>query len=182
MSIFVLKDGRVQVDPVNLTIPEFREIYDRDLTKDKVTAFNELCYCYHMADYKSVYNNYDDGEKHTKILADYFKGGSFGPDQLILDAIEKYRSLQETPSMRLLKAARKALNKIIEYFNTVDLSERDGKGAIVNRIGDLTKSASDIGKIVESIDKLEEKIKKEQLRETKIRGQAEISDYERRSK
>lgn len=182
MSIFILRDGKVQVAPENLTIPEFREIYERDQSKDKNTAFNELCYCYHMADYKSVYHNYDDGEKHTRILNDYFKGGSFGPDQVILDAIEKYRSLQMTLTMRLLIAAKTAINKLIEHYTTVDLTALNTKGDLINKERDLSFSLGNVGKIAESLDKLEEKIKKEQLKETKIRGQAEITDYERRSK
>lgn len=179
MSIFILKDGKVQVDPESLTIPEFRKIYERDESKDKQVAFSELCYIYHMTDYKSIYNNYSDIEKTTKILNDYFKTSNWSPDLIVIEAVCKYRSLQETPSMRLLKAARTALSKVITYFETVDLDERDGKGAIVNKITDLTNSTGNIGKIVESLDKIEEKIKKEMLKDSKVRGQVEVSEYER---
>lgn len=182
MSIFTLKEGKVQIEPQNLTIPEFREIYERDKSKDKTMAFNELCYVYHMADYKSVYHNYEDWEKQAKILADYFKGSYWKPDDLVEKAIDRYRSLQETPSMRLAKAGKKAINKVIKYLEDVDLTERDAKGAIVNKITDITNSVGGIGKMVESLDKVEEKIKKEQMTTTKIRGQADITEYERQAK
>ena len=181
MSIFILRDGKVQIETENLTIPEFKIIYERDKSKDKSVAFNELCYIYHIADYKSIYNNYDDIEKESKVLNDYFKGSNWRPDEIVKEASKRYNELRETPSMRLLKATRKALSKVVDYFNTVDLNERDAKGAIVNRIGDLTGSAGNVGKLVESLDKVEEKIKKEQLKESKVRGQADITSYERTS-
>ncbi len=179
MSIFALRDGKVQVEPANLTIPEFKIIYERDKTKDKTVAFNELCYVYHMADYKSIYHNYSDLEKETKILNDYFKGGKWIPDVVVNEAIRKYRELQETPAMRLSLAARKAVDKLIEHYNSVDLTIVNVKGDLINKERDLSFSLGNVGKIVESLDKVDEKIKKEQLKESKIRGQADISDYER---
>lgn len=179
MSIFTLKDGKVQVDPESLTIPEFREIYERDVSKDKSIAFNELCYVYHMADYKSIYNNYGDSEKTTKILNDYFKTSKWSPDQVIIEAVIKYRSLQETHSMKLLRAARKAVDKLVIHYDTVDLTLINAKGDLINKERDLSFSLGNIGKIAESLDKVEEKIKKEMLKDTKVRGQVEVSEYER---
>lgn len=179
MSIFTLKDGRVQVDPESLTIPEFREIYERDESKDKEVAFSELCYVYHMTDYKSIYNNYNDTEKTTKILNDYFKTSKWSPDQVVIEAVCKYRDLQETPTMKLLKAARRAINKLIDHYNNVDLTLLNSKGDLINKERDLSFSIGNIGKIAESLDKVEEKIKKEMLKDSKVRGQVEVSEYER---
>lgn len=179
MSIFTLKDGRVQVDPVNLTIPQFKVIYERDKSKDKEVAFNELCYIYHMADYKSVYNNYTDLEKEGKILGDYFKGSKWIPDDVVKEAIEKYRELQETLQLKLLQAAREATYKLITYYKTVDLNALNSKGDLIYKERDFSFSLGNVPKVVEALDKCEERAKKEQTRESRIRGGGEVSDYER---
>lgn len=178
MSIFTIRNNKLEIVPENLIIPEFRTIYDRDTSKDKEAAFAELAYVYHIADYKSVYNNLTDEDKHKQIIKDYLPNG-YNPDSEVKTAIAKYRLLQETPSMRLLLDARGAIDKVRKYFKDVDLAAVDGKGSLINKISDLTNSMGNIGKIIESIDKLEEKVKKEQLRDTKIRGQKDINDYER---
>lgn len=180
MSIFTLKDGRVQIEVENLTIPEFKIIYERDKSKDKSLAFNELCYVYHMADYKSTYHNYTDLEKEPKILNDYFKGSKWKPDNIITEAIIKYRELQETPSMKLLISAKKGISKLIAFYNDVDLNLTNGKGDLLYKERDLSFSLGNIGKVVESLDKVEEKVKKEQVRESKVRGGGEVTDYERK--
>jgi hypothetical protein len=179
MSIFAFKDGKVAIEPLNLTIPEFKEIYDRDTSKDKIIAYIELCYVYHMSDFKSPYNNYDDKDKDHKIRYDYIKDPKWNPDNLILNAISKYKEINETPSLKLLKDCRKAIEKVRTYVSTVDMDEVDSKGNKANKITDLSKVISDVGKMVESLDKIEERVKKEELNNTKVRGNKRISDFER---
>lgn len=178
MSIFSLRNGKIQIETENLIIPEFKIIYDRDKDKDKEIALKELAFVYFMADYKSIYNNLDEEAKIIQIKKDYFNA-DWKPDVVLIVAIEKYKLLQETPTMKLLQDARKALDKIRAYYRTVDLEEKDNRGNNVHKITELSNSVANIGKIAESLDKLEEKIKKEQLKDTKIRGQADINDYER---
>lgn len=179
MSIFGFKDGKVAIEPLNLTIPEFKEIYDRDNSKDKSIAYIELCYVYHMSDFKSPYNNYDAKDKDSKIRYDYIKDPKWNPDSLIITAISKYKEINETPSLKLLKDSRKAIEKVRNYLSTVDLDELDAKGNKVNKITELSKAISDIGKMIESLDKIEERVKKEELNNTKVRGNKRISDFER---
>jgi len=179
MSIFAFKEGKVAIEPLNLTIPEFKEIYDRDKSSDKSVAYLELCYVYHMSDFKSPYNNYDDKDKDSKIKYDYFKDTNWAPDILITLAISKYKELNETPSLKLLKDCRKAIEKVRNYLTTVDMNATDTRGNKVNKITELSKAISDVGKMVESLDKIEERVKKEELNNTKVRGNKRISDFER---
>lgn len=179
MSIFAFKDGKVAIEPLNLTIPEFKEIYDRDSSKDKTIAYIELCYVYHMSDFKSPYNNYDDKDKDHKIRYDYIKDPKWQPDILITTAIAKYKEINETPSLKLLKDCKIAIEKVRHYLSNVDMEELDSRGNKVNKITDLTKAMSDIPKIVEALDKTEERVKKEELNNTKVRGNKRISDFER---
>lgn len=180
MSIFTIKkDNKIDIAVENLIIPEFREIYDRDKSKDKSKAFNELAYVYHMADYKSIYQNFSEVERSSKIMKDFFKESLWRPDIEVNNAILKYQELQETPSMKLWKAAKKAFSKVEDYYNKVDINERDSRGNIVNKITDLSSSIGNLGKMIESLNKLEDQIKKESAKESKVRGGADIADDER---
>ncbi len=179
MSIFTYKEGKIQVEPQNLTIPEFREIYERDKRKDKEIAFSELCYVYHMADYKSFYSNHDDDVKEEKIKADFITDSKWQPDDLVKRAINKYKELTETPSMKLLKDTRIGVEKVRKYYQTVNLNDTDSNGKPINKITDLTSSLASVGKLVDSINAIEERIRKEESVSTKIRGDKKISEFER---
>jgi len=128
MSLFVLAEGKVQVEPSTLTIPELKEIYERN--NDKELVFKELAFVYHMADYKSPYNNQDFEERLKKVSLDY----DVKPDNLLLKAIDQYKTLSITPSMRALEACKKGLRKIEKFLETVDLDEKDQAGKSVNKV------------------------------------------------
>lgn len=178
MSLFAFKNNKIEIEPVNITIPILKEIYDRDKSKDKEIAFIEFCYIYHMSDNKSIYNNYSEEEKKVKILEDYFKDIKWKPDSKVEEACLKYKQLSETPSLKLLKSARIAVDKLRTYFETVNLGDTDSTGKKINKVTDLSNSISNVGKIIESLDKIEEKVKKEETSSTKIRGDKKISPFE----
>lgn len=179
MSIFTYREGKIQVEPQNLTIPEFKEIYERDKSKDKDVAFVELCYVYHMADFRSVYNNLDTNEKEERIILDFITDKKWKPDSLLKRAIEKYKELNETPSMKLLRDTRIGFEKVREYYIKVDLEDRDAKGQKVNKISELSNSLASVGKMIDSLNTIEERVKKEESISSKIRGDKKISDFER---
>lgn len=178
MSIFAFKEGKVAIEPLNLTIPELKIIFDRDKSKDKSKAYKDLNYIYHMSDFKSPYNNLDAIERKEQIIKDYYPDG-FEEDIEINVAISKYIKLNTTPSMRLLMDARAGVEKIRNYYKEVDLNETDDNGKKVNRLSEISTSLANLGKMVDSIDKLEERVKKEISISSKIRGDKEISEFER---
>ena len=81
--------------------------------------------------------------------------------------------------MRLLMDARAGVEKIRNYYKEVDLNETDDNGKKVNRLSEISTSLANLGKMVDSIDKLEERVKKEISISSKIRGDKEISEFER---
>lgn len=179
MGLFNLKDNRVIIDPDTLPIPEFKTLWDRDTSKIKEQAYKELAYIYFMTDFKSPYNSYPEDEREERIKQDFIKDSKWKPDQDIKLAIDRYTEFQESPSMRLLKASKNACKKLEGYFNTVDLDEKDTKGQLVNKATDLSRSLKEIGQIVESLNKVEEQVKKEISTSEKIRGGGNVKNRER---
>ncbi len=168
MSIFNFKSNKVVIDPDKLVIPEFKAIWDRDKSKDKEQAFKELTYIYMLVDFKSAYQAYPEDIRESKIIEDFIKDSKWKPDNLISDAAKKYYALQETPTLRMLNSAKLAVEKLSNYFKRSSPEDRS-----------YTANLEKLGKIIESLDKLEERVKKEQAAENRVRGGGSVKDRER---
>lgn len=170
MGLFTLKNNIVQIDPDTLAIPEFLVIYNRDKSKTKDLAYKELSYIYFKTDYKSPYQSYPENKREDALLKDFIRDSTWKADKAVLEAISKYEEFQQTPSMRLAKAIRKAQDKVTDYLDTGE-SDLD--------IKDYVSVIEKAGKMVESSDKVEDKVKKEITAAEKIRGGGAIKSRER---
>ena len=103
MKLFDLKNSRVIISPEALLIPEFERLWRRDTSKNKEKALKELSYVYFTCDYKSPYLTSMVRDKVRLVVAkDFMKDTKSRPDPGMEEAIEKYKDLQVTASMRLL--------------------------------------------------------------------------------
>jgi|JI10StandDraft_1071094.scaffolds.fasta_scaffold70734_3 hypothetical protein len=168
MSIFQLENNVVKISPEVISIPEFKEIWDRDKSKEKGKAYKEIAYVYFMADYKSPYTAYPPGEREDKIKSDFIRDESWVRDDKVNAAIKKYEELQQTPTLRLLMSAKFAAEKLSEFFRTQDPEHRN-----------YTSNLEKLGKIIESLDKLEERVKKEETNQNRVRGGGNVLARER---
>ncbi len=169
MKLFDLINNRITIEPEILNIPPFKDIWDRDKSKTKETAYRELCYIYYISDYKSPYNAYPPDIREIEIKKDYLKDLEWKEDTLVKQAKKKYDELQESPTLRLLKSARLGCEKLEAYF--VKMGPADPN---------YVRNLKEIGNIVKSLDILEEKVKKDKTGNEKIRGGGVKSSYEDR--
>lgn len=169
-NLFELKNNQVVIQPEAFPIPEFKILWDRDKSKGKDQAYKELCYVYYFTDFKSPYNSYPEAEREKIIIKDFMRDEKWQPDSTILDAVLKYQKFQDSPSMRMLKASRAAQEKLTKYMET---------GECDVDVKELMTVLSNIGKSIESVDKVEEKVKKELSSNEKIRGGGNIKSRER---
>ena len=100
-------------------------------------------------------------------------------DKHIKGAIDKYLEFQETHTMRLMKAAKGAVDKLTSYFENIDFLEKGENGKPLYNAKDVAINLEKVGSIVESLDKLETKIKKEIKTDSRVRGGGDIGLYER---
>lgn len=171
MSLFQLKDNLVIINPEVLIIPEFNKLWTRDKSKNKESAFKELSFVYFVSDFNSPYSNYPEDKREQLIKDDFIKDRKWKPDAEINEAIQKYKSLSETATSRLLESVRGVINRMSKYLDNTDI----GDETIRNILDTITKTTS----VVASYAKLEEAVKKEQGMGSKARGNKEIGDYER---
>ena len=172
MKLFDLKGGSVIVTPEALLIPEFKVLWKRDEDKDKEQAIRDMSYLYFISDYKSPYViSSDEFTLAPMVAKDFMKDENYEPDEALKTAIEKYKELQLTPSMKLLIASIKTINNLVAYLESVDLQERDRVGKPIYKPTDITNSLARIGGIVESLNKVKEQVERETIKSGTLRGQ-----------
>ena len=178
-SLFDLKGGQIVLNAESLAVPIFNKIWKRDKSKSKDRANKEIAYIFFMCDFNSPYMAYPGNKKRDIILNDFMKDPKWKEDKEIKEAMNKYLEFQETHTMRLMKAAKGAADKLAMYFEDIDFKEMGDNGRPLYNAKDVASNLEKVGSIVESLDKLENKIKKEIKADSRVRGGGDIGLYER---
>ena len=146
-------------EPEIFLVREFKALVDRD----KERAFKELTYIFLALDYKSIYSQYTEYERHEEALSDSGITEEMFNDLLFREACRKYRSLQDSnKSIKLLNAARNAADQFVDYFETIiDLNERDQNGKPVFSAEKVMKEMAQLSKVHEQLVALEAQVKQE---------------------
>lgn len=179
MKVFDIVDNRVVLNPQSLNIPEFKAIWDRDKSKQKGNATKEISYIVYRYDESldNPYRAYKEDDREQAILRDFI-GTDWKPDELVLKAIDKFVELKQTTNSRLLRSAKKAADKLSEYFDSVDFNVKDKQGKPVFSSRDLASNLKEVAGIVKSLNMLEDMVRKEQMESSNIRGGGDIGLYE----
>lgn len=173
-------NNRLEInEPEILLIKEFKALYDRDKTKNKSKLWKELTYIYLAIDWKSLYNNYSEQERHIEALSDSGVTEEEFNDPLFREACRKYKALQESnKSIKMLRAAMNAADQFIDYFNDiVDLNERDVNGKPIFTAEKVMKEVGMLNKVHEELITLENRVKKELAEKSTLRAGA-IEDFD----
>ena len=133
------------------------------MERDKERAFKELTYIFLALDYKSIYSQYTEYERHEEALSDSGITEEMFNDPLFREACRKYRSLQDSnKSIKLLNAARNAADQFVDYFETIiDLNERDQNDKPVFSAEKVMKEMAQLSKVHEQLVALEAQVKQE---------------------
>lgn len=175
--LFDIERNKIIPSPDVLAIPALKKIWLRDKDKDKVNAMKDLSYIVFLCDFHSPYKDLKGLEKEKLIIEDVFKDKKWQPDDDIKAAIKVYNKLQITPSMRMLQSAKLAIEKVADWFESVDLKEEDVMGKPKYSANDVSRNLKEIGNIVKSLNNLEKQVRLE-LEETSARGNNEIGYFE----
>ena len=175
--------GKVELNtPEILLIREFAALMDikRNKCKEdpegkyKLRAFREFTYIYLAIDWMSPYRDYYEQDKHQEALRDANITEEEFNNPEFRAACRKYRALQdETRSIKLLKAAQNVIDKFVDYFNNIDVEERDEQtGKPIYKTKDVMAEISSLHKVHEELVILESQVKKEISETSSIRAGA----------
>ena len=173
--------NRVELNlPEILLVKEFATLIEpkRNICKEDpkgekcLRAFREFTYIWLAIDWKSVYSDYSEQERHEEALKDAHMTEEEFNNPEFRAACRKYREIQESNrSVRMLQAAQTTVDNFIEYFtNIVDLNDRDANNKPIFKVKDIISEISSLSKVNEELKILEGQVKKEMMETTNIRG------------
>ena len=191
MKFFLFDNSANEVtinEPEILLIREFADLWDlsRNKTKEdpkgskRSRAYREFTYIWLMCDWASPYSDYTEQERHTEAMKDARLTEKEWIDPTFRAACRKYRELQNSSrSLKLIKAAEDVVDKITDYFETLDLQERDPiSGKPIFKTKDVMAELSNVSDVVEQLKALEVLYKREQEQDNGLMGNVEIGAFD----
>ena len=178
MKIFIFNNSANKIEinkPEILLVKEFNDLWNNDKSKDKNLAIKQFTYIWLMLDWESPYAQYEEQERHTECIKDSKLTEKEFDLPIFRVACRKYRELQESSKiMRLIKAAQGMVDKLTDYFNDMDLQERDeNTGKPIYKAKDVMNEMQSVSKIVSELKTLEVLFKKQQEASPTLRSGAE---------
>jgi hypothetical protein len=162
-KIIMVEDGKVSFlrDELQI-IPEFATLFTYKYNKQpgdldgkkRVRATQELAYMWYMYSHNSPYKEYSEEERKVEALLIAELPPDFKPSKELSDAIARYRSLNETRMLKLIKSAEKAIDSLRNYFETVDFAEKNANGVMVNKPSEVIRAILDLDKVAVGLEKL----------------------------
>lgn len=177
---FNANTGLPQFDPIVAEIKAFKNVVNKDKSKDKSTAKAEIAFIWFYSDPKSdFYGIPDDKIKVAEILniVDLPKGWTISKE--VAKAIEFYSKMIRTTTVILLEKMRKTINKLSDHLEEINFSETDDSGKLKYDMKKVVDTASQIPRLLTTLKEIEDRVKEEQTAlEKKIRGKKELSVWE----
>lgn len=167
-SIFKIIDNKPRIEPEGIHIPELMQVWYNDKTKHKKSAQASFAYIYHMTNPAAMYANYPEHIKEDIIITDikrvYNVGDRWKPTEATKIALEKYRSMIETPTMRLLRSATRGIDKLASYFDSINF-DRGEDGMPIDDPKKFVDTVKQLKTVASEIKQLREDVKKEMVEE-----------------
>jgi len=175
MNLLELDDnGEIIISAETLLVPEFKVLWDRD----QVASIKLLKFIWFYCDTKSPCSTFEASLRLSESILNSELEVDYTPDREVLQAIAKYESY-DSIATRMLKSTYRACNELINYFNTVDLTQLDPRsGKPIYSAKELQGNIKQTADLLSGLRKLEEQVRSEQLNQATMRGGGEIGTYE----
>ena len=191
MKFFLFNNATNEIvinEPEVMLVKEFANLWEPSRNKTqkdpkgqkRTRAFRELTYIWLMCDWASPYADYSEQERHEECLKDAGLTEKEWADPTFREAVRKYRDLQNASrSLKLIKSTQQVVDKIIDYFDTIDLQERDPvTSKPVYKVKDVMAEMNTIPQLVDDLKQLEILYKKEQEQENGLMGNVEVGAFD----
>lgn len=163
MRLVDLINNQVTVSEEAYLLTPFKKIWDRDKSKLKELALEEMAFIYYMEDFKSDFSDIvDETEREEEVKVSVGLPSSWKEDQIVKDAREFYRKRSEDIiPLLLLRDAKVVIDRMRTYFREVDFLATDRNGKLKYDIDKVARVIERSGSILENLIKLEGMVKKE---------------------
>ena len=169
----LLKYENYEVTPSEelFLVKPFRDIYNKDKTKNHESFMQQIAYIYWMYDPRSSYADVLDEELRSKLVKEQ-EGlpNDFVPSNQLLKAIDVYKTLTTTTSQKLLESMRKAVAKVGEYLENVDLYAIDEKGKRIDSVTSIVAATDKVPNLAKKLIETERIVTAEITESARMRG------------
>lgn len=165
-----------------LLISPFKDIWERDKTKEKHMALKEFTFIEFMTSQKksNPYKDYPHEKRKEKLLEEIIKDVNWKPDELIFKAITKIDEFQKDASATYsyYTSTKRAADKMKKFFDNFDINERNEKtGNPIYKPRDITAALNDTERVLTNLNNLKKKVEEELYEESKMRSDKQISPF-----
>ena len=157
IKLFKYEGYKLNISEEALLLKPFKEIWQRDKSKSKDKALQELGYVYFISDPRSDYQYLVDEEERSKAIKEGEGIDSkWKPDKLVLYAITLYKSFKPTSALLLedtramIDGYRVKLRQITADMSNLDIKEIKDLGAVIKQIPSLIKDLDEAEKALNS--------------------------------
>ena len=157
IKLFKYEGYKLNISEEALLLKPFKEIWQRDKSKNKDKALQELGYIYFISDPRSDYQYLVDEEERSKAIKEGEGIDSkWKPDKVVLDAITFYKSFKPTSALLLedtramINGYRLKLREITADMSNLDIKEIKDLGAVIKQIPSLIKDLDEAEKALNS--------------------------------
>ena len=179
MKLFEIENNVITYAPQALLLKPFKELWDRDKSKDKARAKDELAFIWYMEDVRSdFYDIIDEDERRLEVLKFLTElPSTYKPDEKVKAAIIFYTSF-EGISVKILRDTMTMVNNLRVAMVEMDFKERDKSGKPIH---DHTKAMISAGRVPELLRNLRDvyrEIEREAAEEHLMRGDRKKAVFE----
>ncbi len=180
--LFQVNNKVVFPNTETLLIYPFKNIWERDKSKGKERALEDFAYIEFITSMKksNPYRQYPENKKDEIIRKSVITKKNWRIDKLIKEGINYLIEFQKKASTTYsyYMSAKRAAEKMQDFFNDVDINERNVKtGNPIYKPGDITRALNDTEKVLGNLKALEKKVEEELYEETKNRSDKKISIF-----
>jgi hypothetical protein len=188
MGLFKEEQGNIIISPETKLIPEFSKIIKMDKSRSKEEAKAIFEYIYMVYDFKSPYSIYTFEERQEKVAKSLGIDTKLLAKQEIIDAINLYDELNQTPILKTLIKTKETLLASVNVLDKIRVkveeivgdeeSDAEGLASALTLITRSLSLAEQIPKNVKVLEDLEDRAKKEISVGVKIRGGGTVNYFE----
>jgi hypothetical protein len=180
MKIFELENNIVTFAPQALLLKPFKALWERDKSKGKKRAKDELAYIWYMEDVRSdFYDIVSEDERRVEVLKFLTElPPTYTPDKEVQEAIKEYCRLSEGMATKILKDTMIMVNNLRKAMVEMDFEERDKSGKPVYDYGRALDLASKIPNLLKSLKETYREIEREAEEQHLMRGGRKKATFE----
>jgi hypothetical protein len=178
MRVLTLDNYEVKIAPEALQLTMFRNIWERDKSKDKNMARMELAYVYFMEDVRSDYLEIADRDARSNaIQKEEGLPANWKPDKTVKEACEYYRSKQPEQTA-WLESERVFIGKLQETMLNINPGAVDKEGKLINPLTQTAQLVTTFNKAIIDYTETQKKVFSDVTLNEKVRGSQDKADFE----